>query len=160
MLGSTQPVPNGSVIVPADRAPPTMLHPSLVPVVGLTKFSKQAVPASSRYGRLMNGSLDEPWKPQLLRVPVHADPTKPGGQVPDWVATTICASARSVMLLAWTNASASAPSWSRLGLLGGGLMSLKTFTNTVPENADAPVLSAYGEVIVDQLSCGDTPSPL
>ena len=57
---SNQAVPNGSVIVPAYKAPPMMLKPSLVPV-GLTKSSPQLVPASGSYGRLMNGWLDELW---------------------------------------------------------------------------------------------------
>ena len=61
-LRSIQPVGgNGSVIVLAYRSPPTMLHPSLVPVVGLTLSWPQFVPASSSYGRLMNGWLDELW---------------------------------------------------------------------------------------------------
>ena len=55
---SNQAVPNGSVIVPAYRAPPMMLKPSLFPAgAGLTKSSPQLVPASGTYGRLMNGCV-------------------------------------------------------------------------------------------------------
>src|SRR5690348_12378866 len=62
-VGSTQPVSgNGSVIVLAYRSPPTMLHPSLSPPgVGLTASLPHFVPASSSYGRLMNGWLDALW---------------------------------------------------------------------------------------------------
>src|SRR5215831_14172881 len=86
-------------------------------------------------------------------------PTKPFGHVPDWVATTICASSRSVMLWFAAKVSASAPIWALLAWSGGMPVSLKAPANTVPENAAEPVLSAYGEVIVDQLSFGWTPSP-
>jgi len=41
--------------------------------------------------------------------------------------------------------------WSELG--GGGLVTLKAPSYTSPENPGKPVLSAYGEVIVDQVSC-------
>src|SRR5215831_15892571 len=58
-LGSNQPLPNGSVIVPAYSAPPMMLHPSLSPPgVGLTESLPHLfAPASGMYGRLMYGSL-------------------------------------------------------------------------------------------------------
>ena len=86
-------------------------------------------------------------------------PWNPCGQVPDWVATMISASLRSVMPWFCANVSASAPIWNRLVLCGGTLVSLNTPAKTDPENAGTPVVSAYWEVIVDQLSSGATPSP-
>src|SRR6266516_3414915 len=60
--GSNQPVPNGSVSVPAYRAPPMILKPSLFPPgAGLTKSSAQFAPASCRYGRFMYGAREAPW---------------------------------------------------------------------------------------------------
>ena len=92
---------------------------------------------------------------------MQAVPAKPCGQVPDWVATTIWASLRSVMPWFAANVSASAPSWSWLVFLGGVvLVSLKAPSYTSPENAGKPVASAYWEVIVDQLSSAwPLPSP-
>src|SRR5215467_4206140 len=79
--------------------------------------------------------------------------TKLFGHVPDWVATTICALSRSVMFCSVANVSAMAPICALLACRGGVLVSLKAPSNTSPEKPDTPVLSAYWEVIVDQLSC-------
>ena len=50
---------------------------------------------------------------------------KPCGHVPDWVATMIVASVRSVIPWFSANVSASAPIWSRLVSDGGVLVSSK-----------------------------------
>src|SRR5262249_58258985 len=61
--GSNQPSPNGSVIVPAYSAPPTMLHPSLFPPgAGLTASTAHFMPASIRYGRVVYGPFWELWE--------------------------------------------------------------------------------------------------
>ena len=101
----------------------------------------------------MYGSLEELCQPHsvpgVLQVPGASNPA---GQVPDWVATTIWVSARSLMSWLAANVSASAAICSWVAPGGGTLLSWNTPSNTDWLKMGKPEPSPYCERMVDQLS--------
>src|SRR5215468_8483408 len=103
----------------------------------------------------MYGTVEELCQAQYVPpLPHTLGASKPCGQVPDWVATTIWASVRSVMfwLAAKVSASAAIAAW--LACRGGVLLSLNAPANTDLLKIGAPELSPYCDRMVDQLSLG------
>src|SRR5690348_15319259 len=103
----------------------------------------------------MYGSLEELCQAQYVPVPPQTlGASKPCGQVPDWVATTIWASVRSVMcwLAAKVSASAAIAAW--VAPCGGVVLSLNAPTYTDWLKIGAPELLPYCDRMVDQLSFG------
>src|SRR5215468_9533103 len=103
----------------------------------------------------MYGSLEELCQAQYVRVPGQDEPSKPWGQVPDWVATTIWASVRSVIPWAAAKASASVAIWAWLACSGGVVPSWNVPASTDwlkigPGDGGGPL--PYCDMIVDQLS--------
>src|SRR5215467_8623805 len=102
----------------------------------------------------MYGSLEELCQAQYVRVPGQDEPSKPWGQVPDWVATTIWASVRSVIPWAAAKASGSVAIWAWVAPGVGVVSSLNVSVNTEWLKIGPFEGVPYCDKMVDQLSFG------